>query len=319
MPDPSTIKLVRARDIRGAFSRRRRKKHHSIADRSRDHIKQVIRGEKGIKWNKQLGCNRAFFIAWIESQFQPGMTWQNRGAAWHIDHKKPCAIFDLLDPEQRRQCNHWSNLQPMWTKKNQSKSDLLAPPRDRLAGAYVSSEPREHLSQRVGVSISGFWGNLKFTTTFGTWLDGSHQTLLDTLTLHPNRLAAVGIASAILEGVLETLCVACGFRKVKKYPPGITLMAVRLGRRGIYPASVEFQLVQLAVIRDMACIGWAPPPENVRRMAEGVRAFLDYCCTQAKPRALLSGSRLPRPRKKQTVNIYQHVAAIREKAESLLA
>ena len=37
---------------------------------------------------------------YLESQFQPGMTRYNHGL-WHLDHKKPCASFDLSDPKQQ--------------------------------------------------------------------------------------------------------------------------------------------------------------------------------------------------------------------------
>lgn len=50
------------------------------------------------------------------------MSWDNYGyRGWHIDHIKPCASFDLTDPNQREQCFHFSNLQPMWAKDNLSK------------------------------------------------------------------------------------------------------------------------------------------------------------------------------------------------------
>ena len=69
-----------------------------------------------------LGCTVAYAYAWLEIQFQSGMTWDNYGD-WHIDHIRPCASFDLTDPEQQRQCFHYSNLQPLWAKDNLSKSD----------------------------------------------------------------------------------------------------------------------------------------------------------------------------------------------------
>lgn len=52
------------------------------------------------------------------------MTWENYGE-WHIDHIKPCASFDLNDPEQQKLCFHYTNLQPMWAKENQKKADKL--------------------------------------------------------------------------------------------------------------------------------------------------------------------------------------------------
>ena len=57
---------------------------------------------------------------YLESQFQPGMTRQNHGL-WHLDHKRPCASFDLNDPKQQAICFHYTNLQPLWAKDNLKK------------------------------------------------------------------------------------------------------------------------------------------------------------------------------------------------------
>ena len=58
-------------------------------------------------------------------QFTKGMTWDNYGlGGWQIDHIKPCASFDLSNPNQQSECFDWTNLQPMWKKENQSKGSL---------------------------------------------------------------------------------------------------------------------------------------------------------------------------------------------------
>jgi hypothetical protein len=74
-----------------------------------------------------LGCTRAEFLAHIEAQFQPGMTWENR-SLWHIDHIRPCAGFDMLDPAQQRVCFHYTNLQPLWAADNIKKGATLPVP-----------------------------------------------------------------------------------------------------------------------------------------------------------------------------------------------
>ncbi len=68
-----------------------------------------------------VGCTMSELAAHLEAQFLPGMTWQNR-QQWHIDHKRPCASFDLSDPAQQRECFHFSNLQPLWATDNHRKS-----------------------------------------------------------------------------------------------------------------------------------------------------------------------------------------------------
>lgn len=45
-----------------------------------------------------------------------------------IDHIRPCKSFDdLYDPEQSKECFHFTNLQPLWAPENRSKSSKWAP------------------------------------------------------------------------------------------------------------------------------------------------------------------------------------------------
>lgn len=78
---------------------------------------------KGVKSSstvKLLGASIPFVRGYLESKFLPGMGWHNHGE-WHIDHRRPCASFDLSDPEQQRACFHYSNLQPLWAVDNLRK------------------------------------------------------------------------------------------------------------------------------------------------------------------------------------------------------
>lgn len=67
-----------------------------------------------------VGCPVGFLRSYIEGKFETGMSWDNYGA-WHVDHIRPCASFDLSDKEQVLQCFNWRNLQPMWASENISK------------------------------------------------------------------------------------------------------------------------------------------------------------------------------------------------------
>ena len=71
-----------------------------------------------------LGCTIAEFKAHLQSLFLPGMHWNNR-SMWHIDHRRPCSAFDLSDPEQQRQCFHFTNLQPLWKLDNLRKGSKV--------------------------------------------------------------------------------------------------------------------------------------------------------------------------------------------------
>lgn len=83
----------------------------------------IAREYKSAATLELLGCSLNVLKSHLEKQFQPGMTWENRGGktGWQIDHKRPCASFDLTAPDQQRECFHYSNLQPLWAKDNLSK------------------------------------------------------------------------------------------------------------------------------------------------------------------------------------------------------
>ncbi len=72
-----------------------------------------------------LGCSVPSFRIYIESKFEPGMTWENYGKEWHLDHIVPCAMFDLTKSEHQKACFHFSNYQPLFTKDNLVKGKKL--------------------------------------------------------------------------------------------------------------------------------------------------------------------------------------------------
>ena len=74
---------------------------------------------------KLLGISINEFITYLESLFTENMTWENYGE-WHIDHKQPCASFDLTNPEEQKKCFHYSNTQPLWAKDNMKKGTKTA-------------------------------------------------------------------------------------------------------------------------------------------------------------------------------------------------
>ena len=75
-----------------------------------------------------IGCSKDQLIARFEQLFKRGMSWDNYGHHWHIDHILPCASFDQSDQKQRAQCWHWTNLRPLEAKKNIEKSDTITEP-----------------------------------------------------------------------------------------------------------------------------------------------------------------------------------------------
>lgn len=84
------------------------------------------RGAKSAKTTELIGCSWTELRQYLESLFKPGMAWENYGRVWHVDHIKPCAKFDLADPEEQRKCFHWSNQQPLFVLDNLKKGDKYA-------------------------------------------------------------------------------------------------------------------------------------------------------------------------------------------------
>jgi hypothetical protein len=70
----------------------------------------ILLGYTSIKLKERLEC-----------QFKCGMSWENYGTKWHIDHKKPITLF--TDQTNIRLINSLSNLQPMLKEENWSKGN----------------------------------------------------------------------------------------------------------------------------------------------------------------------------------------------------
>jgi len=111
------------REYYNKYDRKRLKidSNYKLVKLIRNRIKSVLKGiYKSKSTIKLLGCSVEECWQHLESKFQPGMTKENHGL-WHIDHIKPCAKFDLTDPEQQAICFHYTNLQPLWAIDNIKK------------------------------------------------------------------------------------------------------------------------------------------------------------------------------------------------------
>jgi hypothetical protein len=88
-------------------------------------------GAKAFHTFELIGCTIEQLKQQFELQFKPGMSWKNHSRnGWHIGHIRDCCSFDLTDPEQQRQCFHYTNLEPQWAGDNLSK------PRDKKGNNY---------------------------------------------------------------------------------------------------------------------------------------------------------------------------------------
>ena len=93
----------------------RRRVHHALMGRN-----------KSDNTFNLIGCSAEDFKKHIESLWLEGMSWDNYGpSGWHIDHIKECHTFDLSDPEQQKECFHYSNQRPLWAKDNLTRPKQL--------------------------------------------------------------------------------------------------------------------------------------------------------------------------------------------------
>lgn len=64
---------------------------------------------------------------WFEFNFalypEYGMTWDNYGTVWHIDHVVPCSYYNMELENDVLICFNWKNLAPLPARINQSKNN----------------------------------------------------------------------------------------------------------------------------------------------------------------------------------------------------
>lgn len=97
------------------------KLRNSLRNRLNIAIKKNVKSGSSVN---DLGCSISELKAYLESKFQPGMSWDNWSRdGWHIDHIIPLSSFDLSNTEELKKACHYTNLQPMWAKDNLSKSN----------------------------------------------------------------------------------------------------------------------------------------------------------------------------------------------------
>jgi hypothetical protein len=113
------------KDKKNEYQKMRRKTHpqSKIAERLRGRIWQALKGNaKTHNTIQLLGCSVEDLKTYLENNFKNGMNWENYGTdGWHIDHIKPCALFNLTKEQDQLLCFNYTNLQPLWAKDNLQK------------------------------------------------------------------------------------------------------------------------------------------------------------------------------------------------------
>ncbi len=122
--DNRSIEQIKTRNLR-VLLRTKKDVNQKLKSLLRTRIRKVMKHNYKVgSAVKDLGCTTEELRKYLESKWQPGMSWDNRGLfGWHIDHIIPLCKFDLSDPEQFKKACHYTNLQPLWWQDNLKKGD----------------------------------------------------------------------------------------------------------------------------------------------------------------------------------------------------
>lgn len=95
----------------------------------------------GRTWETLVNYSIEALVIHLESQFRDGMTWDNYGSYWHIDHIRPKSwfVYETAEDEEFKKCWSLENLQPLTASENRSKSN-------RYEGKPSSDEEQEEMA-----------------------------------------------------------------------------------------------------------------------------------------------------------------------------
>jgi hypothetical protein len=130
-PDVRARRSARARlpENRSKLNAHNRRKtatdpSYAIRRRVKSRLSNALKAYRlGKRWNTMslIGCDIEHLVKHLESQFLPGMSWDNR-SAWHIDHKIPFCKIDTTNATQLAMVCHYTNLRPLWSRDNLSRN-----------------------------------------------------------------------------------------------------------------------------------------------------------------------------------------------------
>lgn len=68
-----------------------------------------------------IGADVGFIREWLSNMFIDGMTWENYGSVWVVDHIVPFRMFDMFNQEDLKICWNYRNLMPLSDADNLKK------------------------------------------------------------------------------------------------------------------------------------------------------------------------------------------------------
>ncbi len=98
---------------------------HAISRDITKHLRLNNVDKANRKWESLVGYNCQDLLENLESKFKDGMTWDNYGSHWHIDHIKPKSLYKYSSAEDPlfKECWALDNLQPLEAKENIRKGN----------------------------------------------------------------------------------------------------------------------------------------------------------------------------------------------------
>ena len=99
---------------------------HRLSNNMRGNMHHALKAKKdGRKWESLAGYSLQDLINHIEPLLKNGMTWENYGSIWHVDHITPKSWFkyESIDDPRFKQCWSLSNLQPKLKIDNSRKGN----------------------------------------------------------------------------------------------------------------------------------------------------------------------------------------------------
>lgn len=138
-PDKVKAKVKRGRPRMAKYVRERNKtnpqfKAYNIVRVRLRHCLNKYNKKKQEKTFKYLGCSFEYFTKFMAEMFDERtlsggeiqqMTWENHGKFWEVEHRIPCAYFNLTKEEEIYKCFNYKNMWPAWKEYNAKKNDFL--------------------------------------------------------------------------------------------------------------------------------------------------------------------------------------------------
>ena len=125
--NPTKVKQYR----KTAHENKKENAQYKICNSIRGRINSTLKGGKNRQhWEDLVGYTIGQLKKHLEKQFKPGMSWENYGFRWHIDHDIPISAFNfqLYTDIDFKKCWALKNLKPLSAKENLQKHASLRKP-----------------------------------------------------------------------------------------------------------------------------------------------------------------------------------------------